>query len=837
MNPEIDPIWPWSLLRNFLLNASPAATLAVVGAGMAAFLLPVLAYLKPFGLGWRQLLRGTAVLILLAAVLGWVHSWGTSGALAAQAEGAGLSLLVVVPLALAGLTVWTYLGVANASRRRVGGILLLRLIAFLLVILAVTRPSLGFPDPNQVRGLLYVLADFSKSMTIQDEVGNQSRRDLFVRKLKDCAPILKKLHDEQQIDIVFYRWGEELAEFQPDAPGEADGKRTETGQSLRELYERRAGSRPLLGLLLVSDGADNGVVPALSEAARWRNLPCRVHTFGCGNPNNGDRQNDVAITAVTTEPAPVPVKGKLTVKLFVDAPGFENSTVRARLFLDGEEKVGTNVALPLTVGNEIKLECTAPPTPGEVKLKVVLEDPHREGQPPPGDLVPSNNVIETFVTVSKEGISVLLVDKQRAGEPQSIYDALARDPRIRQYPVWVRGERPLDPNAGDLFQFDRQQYDVIILGDVTPAQLKAVNPQALQAIRTQVANGAGFLMMGGYTTFGNGDWQGTPIDPLLPVDLDVRGQEEDKVRIAPTDAGIRRFSYLLRLDDSRDARAAWSKLPPLDGMTRLGPPRALGTVLAESAGPGHAPVLVTANYEKGRTLAFAGDTTYRWIRSPELKQMHSRFWRQLVIWLARQEDAEGNVWVKPDVRRLPARTDLGFSVGVRSKGGVDLADGKYKVRVVGPGGAATEVPTANGPNDTRGTFTRTDVPGEYRIEVQGEARDPTIGQDVRGETSARFIVYTEDLEMTRRAADHEFLRKLAAAGGGEFHRVEELPAFLEKLQHDPLARAKPKTSRWPDWADAQRDPKSPSPFRIGFFVLFVAVVSGEWLLRRRWGLV
>jgi uncharacterized membrane protein len=674
-------------------------------------------------------------------------------------------------------------------------------------------------------------------MTIQDETGGQSRWGLFLRKLEDSEPILRRLRDEQQIDIVFYRWADGVTEFQPGEPGEADGRRTETGASLRALFERREGSRPLLGLLLVSDGADNGVVPALAEAGRWRNLPCPLHAFACGNPNTAGQQNDIAITSVSTEPAPVPVKGKLTVKLLVDAPGFENSTVRARLFLDDKEELAKDVGLLLTSGNEVKLECTAPTTPGEVKLKVALENPRRAGQPPQGDLVPSNNVIETFVTVSKEGISVLLVDKQRAWEPQLICDALSRDPRIRLHPVWLRGDKPLDPGTGDLFQFDRQQYDVIVLGDVTAAQLRAVNPQAPVAIEKQVKEGAGFLMMGGYTTFGNGDWQGTPIEALLPVDLAVRGQEEDPVKIVPTDAGLRRFSYLLRLDDAKDARLAWDKLPKLEGMTRLGPPRELGTVLAESAGASRAPVLVTANYGKGRTLAFAGDTTHRWVRSPELKQMHSRFWRQLVIWLARQEDAEGSVWVKPDVRRLPVRAELGFSVGVRSKGGVDLADGKYKVKVVGPGGTAIEVPTANGPNDTRGSFPRTDVPGEYRIEVQGEAKDPTLGQDVRGEAAARFIVYAEDLEMTRRSADHEFLRKLSAAGGGEFHRVEDLPRFLEKLQHDPLARAKPKTRRWPDWSDAQRDPRAPSPFRIGFFVLFVVVVSGEWLLRRRWGLV
>ena len=48
------------------------------------------------------------------------------------------------PLALVGLTVWTYLGVAGASRRRVGVVLALRLAAFALALVAVLRPSLAF---------------------------------------------------------------------------------------------------------------------------------------------------------------------------------------------------------------------------------------------------------------------------------------------------------------------------------------------------------------------------------------------------------------------------------------------------------------------------------------------------------------------------------------------------------------------------------------------------------------------------------------------------------------------------------------------------------------------
>ena len=46
-------------------------------------------------------------------------SWGTSRGLAGGLEGVGLSFLLLVPLALAGLAVWTYLTQQGASLRRV----------------------------------------------------------------------------------------------------------------------------------------------------------------------------------------------------------------------------------------------------------------------------------------------------------------------------------------------------------------------------------------------------------------------------------------------------------------------------------------------------------------------------------------------------------------------------------------------------------------------------------------------------------------------------------------------------------------------------------------------
>jgi hypothetical protein len=115
--------------------------------------------------------------------------------------------------------------------------------------------------------------------------------------------------------------------------------------------------------------------------------------------------------------------------------------------------------------------------------------------------------------------------------------------------------------------------------------------------------------------------------------------------------------------------------------------------------------------------------------------------------------------------------------------------------------------------------------------VKGKAKD-TDGQDVTGETTARFLVYQDDAEMVRRAADHDFLKKLAATGGGSFLRPEELEGYLDKLRTQPLVENRPKTQTWPDWKR-----NSLSGFLVVYFLLFVGLLSLEWLLRRRWGLV
>jgi hypothetical protein len=303
----------------------------------------------------------------------------------------------------------------------------------------------------------------------------------------------------------------------------------------------------------------------------------------------------------------------------------------------------------------------------------------------------------------------------------------------------------------------------------------------------------------------------------------------------------------LRLANGEAANEAlWKKLTKLDGMTKLGQPKPGAMVLAQSSSG--APLMVGQLHTgNGRTLAFGGDTTWRWRRTEEGMKAHARFWQQVILWLAKRDEAEGNVLVIPDTRRIPAGGKLSFTVKLRGKGGVEInpKDAHFDVKVIGPSKAETAVPTSPDQGTERGTFWKTDAPGEYTIVAHGSGKD-VDGSALENlpESKVRFVVYQDEAEMARQAADHEFLDKLAYAGGGKMHPPEELKKFLTEMAATPVAQNKAKSRLWPDWRRTPTSPTGGDQLRalagsgiLACYLMFVAILCTEWGLRRYWGLV
>lgn len=751
----------------------------------------------------------------------------------------GLAVLLVF------LTVWTYVGVSGASPRRVVILVMLRILALLLAFMAVLRPSLALQRDLFPPSAVILLADNSESMTIRDAGDGQPRWDAVRRVIARCEPLLQRLQDEYNVKVYRHRFAADVGEYDPE--GLADGKRTDFGQALTTLLDRYQSERRLRGLLILSDGADNGtrfpVRPVL--ARRWRDMPCPISTFVVGRDTTSDKQSDLALVDVHADPSPVPIKGALTVTGLINAPGLARSTVTVRLLVDDKEVARSEYRLMKETGNEVQLKTDAPDKPGEIKVTLKV-DPLR------AEAIRSNNEISTYVPVTKEGLNVLYVEgKYRAWEPKFIRLALAQDPRFRLFETVRLNVDPEPGELGDPYQFDNRHYDVVILGDVSPGRFAAGNPQLLDKLVKLVQEGTGLIMIGGYETFSSRKlpnlpandsqtWRESPLAQVLPVDLTDEGQEDRPIQMVPTPAGLAHFVMRLA-DDEKANDELWKKLPKLSGMNRLSEPKlATDTILAraDDARTGR-PLLMAHLFGKGRVLAFGGDTTYLWrtLGLPESRigvEAHARFWKQLVLWLAHQEDTSGGIWIRPDVRRLAAGSKLDFTVGARGKTGKALTDARFEVSVVPPAGQPQPVMTTRVGDaaEQRGALVWTETPGEYHIRVRGTAKD-VDGTEVTGESTSRFLVYHDDTELARQPSDTQFLRDLAADGGGKAIPLEELEHFLtELIQRTAESEDRSTAQLRPDWNATRL-----TPFLLGFFLLFVTLLCVEWFLRRFWGLV
>lgn len=798
--------------------------------------------------------------------------------------------LAAVAVLLVMLTLWSYRRHPQASRRRITILITLRILALLLTLLTAVRPSVGVQENPKIPSFLLIGVDLSESMTVPDELNNRPRIEAVRKTFERCQPTLDELKNEQNVEVVLYALGgsdfnEAAGWYDPNRP--ADIPRSDYAAYLRRTFERWQAEPYIRAHLVIGDGTDNGPARPEADAARWRQTGRAVHTFAVGSATTDSGTKDVALVSLTpttgAADGSVFVKTDFTLRLVANAFGFAGATVPVKVQFDagdGYKDVRTEQAtLAKETDNAVDLKLTAPDRPGQIKVRVEVPVAST-----PGDVVPSNNVIETYLTVTKEGMRILLVNRANV-ERVAIRRALADDPRMKVYDPILQPDDPATPAEREDFDFDRRAYDVIILGNVTARQLTSLDPTIPAKIRDQVTQkGVGLLMSGGHATFlgtpGYPDatgWRGTrEIMDILPVDLNQPGPVPDTVlnnertRFQYLPTARHAGHYLNRLGATpTESAALWDRLNDrantprvrLAGVNAVGTPKPLATVYAVAApgpadapnvkapaAPGQentlAPMLVGHQIgagDRGRVLAFAGQDTYFWkaLGQPKTNdgvQLHARFWRQMVRWLAHQEDDDAQVFARPELPRLPVGGQQTVRIGIRQPGGAPAIDPQFSVvKILAPGEA--ESAAVNRPffPDAAGVFRvpfEPTVPGEYTVKVVASGKDAK-GAEVKGEAAARFLVYAVATdEMLKKAAQPEVLQRIAAAGGGQARRLDELPAFLRELKEAPPAGPKPRPRYYPDW---RRDQSR--GFLPAWLVAFVLVLGTEWGLRRYWGMV
>jgi uncharacterized membrane protein len=716
----------------------------------------------------------------------------------------------------------------------------LRLLTLVLLLLAMLRPALETRTTRKLPGTLIVLPDLSRSMTVADATGNKPRYAAMRQALDDSAGEFADL--AQSWDVRAYGFGRDteplkFADGKFDLPAEPTGQQTAIGSAIEDILAREAQQR-FVAVILLSDGAQRAFAPRdMPPQTAVRQLAgdgIPLYTLAFGQPSLGE-QNDLRLSDMIASDA-VFAETPTTVEGVVTAAGYKSQEVKAQLLwenADGKQEAVDAQTIRIEPGKTrypVRLSYT-PKSPGEYKVTLLVESPD-------GELITSNNQQSTFVTVLKGGVKILyLAGAGRVGgfpgiEPRFVRTALAANPDFNIENIVIN----YVPNEVDLRDKLRdEKYDVILLGDV---DVNGLSARSWSEMAKMVERGAGLAMLGGYHSFGPGGFANSPLQDVLPIEMsrterqsfgDVHRKDvhvPGPIKMLPIPIGGE-LHPILRMKEGTTAAnmAIWEELPPLDGANKLDRVRMknIAQAIAEGNDSARSPLLIVTPYGDGRSAALAVDSTWHW-QMEGFEDVFRRFWRQLVLWLAKKDETAGEqVWVRLDQRRFQQGSRVDFKLGAEDAQGGALDSAEFAVQVEKPDGTSEAVRVSRNGAIATGSFSATEKPGDYRIVVAARDKGETVGT-----ASARFSISDQDVELDQPAAEPMLLASLAretAESGGAGLAPEELPDLLEKLKEraDEFEEEIVETvTLWDSWP---------------MLLTFAGLLSTEWFLRKRWGLV
>ena len=796
-------------------------------------------------------------------------------------------LLGALCLAFAWFLLRVWMGSPAAVTRRVElWVLRGACLAVLLAIFLNPVKVQQSPGPLE-RPEVFVLLDSSQSMTMGTP---RTRWDESLDLLRSATG---PQGDTEHARVSPFRFGHRLTAIPPGAiwPQAASEKPaadfgpldpdTQLAGALRRLSSR-FGRTPPAGVVLFSDGQARDAAEVERMARGLGTLKVPVHVLPVGDTAQG---GDVAIVGVVA-PERVRKYSQVDVHVFLRSFGFDGQRVELALY-PADDTQGKPVAPPLPLTLKSGIQSATIPFQSDIqsrRLKVMLK-------PLPNEMSIENNHFAVNVDVDRTKIRVLYIegnaiqlipvqrgDKYEVRGPHSdLQEVLSEDPDIECVvlaPGGINGFRRVSVDAGVADRgfpetvAELAAFDAILLSNI---RADAFSETQLQWIEQWIGErGAGLMMVGGPSSFSSGGWQGSLLEPVLPVTL---AESADWVSVSEANlrpgAGAAGHSIWRVSSDERENIGIVSTIPAFAGMNQgLKPKATLSTVLAtmQASDASPEPGLVVGKYGKGRTAALSAPVTTPWATEfisrwgSGDRRFYGKFWRNVVYWMT-ENSSVGR-------RRLMAAADKRFyrpgeTVGLSALAFDERASRTKDYRIeamIEPMGDLPDDPnnpaaqyapvrwpsniTRDSGEDAAGiiwgeTFTllAPQKPEDgYRIALpifdvlpagsatQALRLELTAYEDQTQVDSTSLVIQIlhDPFELQNPLPNHELLERVAKASGGEVLRDPE--ALKSLLNSYPVKASAPIVRKSPLWSQG---------WLAGTLIV---LLTAEWLLRRRVGM-
>ncbi len=676
---------------------------------------------------------------------------------------------------------------------------------------------------------LLVILDTSGSMSTLDIERNRDRTSRLSH-AKDLAhEALKRAEITQNYNMRCFTIGEQTVALPADQLDtaldnlNADGNYSRLGSGIKQLINAQVGSSTA-AIVFISDGINTSAT-TLAEAARLARVS--AIPFYCLATGRNLARPDLRISEVLIDSqAYLGDRVSVVASIGTSVDASTKATIRLIDQTNDEQLDQVTIDLGKVQGDEAVLSFV-PEQPGKVTLKV-------EVLPIDGEEDTDNNFTSVDIEVLNEPIKVLMVFDRPSYEFRFLKHFLERTIQIgdteaatfelecvlqeadaeyvRQDDTAIR----LVPNDPELLA----EYDVFVFGSLNPSLI----PRSVQEtiVDCVASGGSGCIFIHGNADAGKklARW---PLARLLPVDSQQyqssRPLADELYRWQPTRIGRLSSPLQISSKEEQNAESLWERMPQSGNVVYLEQTKPAAQVLLEVVGNQTgltSPALITQYAGAGRVVLQATDETYLWTSIQGSDLYHQRYWGQMLRWLSR-----GRISAPEDSRLAvtPQHSQAGQSPVAK----LTLGDGEdvlqqAQVTVTGSESGESQstqrswrMMKSESKPKTHTAELNDLTPGIYEASVQ------TAG----GESlKCSFSVVAPPTERSNTQADWDAMRELAVLSRGRFYTAESQDRLLDEL---------------PAGVKTRLGSRPPKPIWNSGWVasLFIVLLTGEWLLRRR----
>jgi uncharacterized membrane protein len=717
--------------------------------------------------------------------------------------------------------------------------LLVGLLFFMLAEFLLSLERTGLP-------YVVVIVDDSGSMSVEDRYSDDKLRAMVDAQLRAAAlspatrlglaksvllaggaKLLRAIDDRYKLKVYLL---DDTARLQSGDLGilERDvrqakptGESSRLGQGIRTVLNDLRGTPPT-AIVLLSDGitTEGESLADAAGYARRKGVPLFIVGLGSETPVRDLELSDLMVEDTVFVDDVVNFEFKLT------ATGYQGRKLEVVLHRRGDRT--PLASLQVVAGPDGKPQrVRLPYRPDKVgEFEYVVEVQHLNDE-----IQADNNSQQRLVSVRKEQIRVLLVQSYPNYEFRYLKQMLSRDSTVALKTVLQEADldyAETDKAALRVFPERKEElleYDCIIFGDVDPAFLSLTAMQNLAAFVVQKGGGVIFIAGPEFTPLAYRD---TPLAPLLPVELGEADAQPDPggpfsvgFQVVPSELGASMPTLALG-DTAEESAEIWRRLPPLYWSFEAAELKPAARVLATRSGDdGHPRPIIALQYVgAGKVLFHATDATWRW-RYRVGDVFFARYWVQTLRYLSRAKLLGKDRWADLSVDRREYRRGESalFRVRFIDERRAPASDDGVTVVIEQQGHQTRRLQLRRNPSGRgvfEGTLARPPV-GKYHAWIA----TPVLEQASAG---ADFEVVAPPGEFERVQMEAADLKRAAETTKGRFYTIANAASLLGDLPegHQVPIEALPPIVLWNRWP---------------VLMVFLVLITGEWLLRKRKGML